>query len=72
MGWSRDQILKLVRTVFQLLRFERNALTWKRLMTTRMDRMALAKEIDINRMCFLTLTFWGSLDIETNNDFIVQ
>lgn len=55
-----------------MLRFERNALTWKRLMTTRMDRMALAKEIDRNRMCFLTLTFWGSLDIETNNDFIVQ
>lgn len=36
---------KLIRTVSQLLRFERNALTWKRLMTTRMERMAPTKEM---------------------------
>lgn len=37
---------KLMKTVSQLLRFERNALTWKRLMMTRTERMALTKEIN--------------------------
>lgn len=57
--------MQKLRTVSQLLRFERNALTWKRLMTTRMERMALTKETNEQKQNgFSYPDFLGSLEMK--------